>query len=149
MSSDDVAATTSLTLAGAMRVLEAARSAADEIGKGFCIAVTDRAGAAIVTARMDGAPPMSAGIAADKAYSVCGFNGLPTHRWWDVLKDDPALANGITHTQRVVTFGGGVAIRSGRELVGAIGVSGGTSDEDVSLAEAGAAALSSDAPTGA
>jgi len=137
----DVASASHLTLAGARRVLDAALDAANEMGKRFCIVVTDPSGEPIVTARMDGAPRMSAGIAADKAYSVCGFSGMPTERWWDILDRDPALREGITHTPRLVVFGGGVAIRVDGELVGAIGVSGGSSDEDVLIATAGAAAL--------
>lgn len=141
MSGDGIATAACLTLAGARRVLDGALAAASELGTSFCIAVTDPSGEPIVTARMDGAPRMSAGIAADKAFSVCGFNGMPTHRWWDAIKDEPALAEGITHTPRLVVFGGGVAIRSGGELVGAVGVSGGSSEEDVVVAQAGAAVM--------
>ncbi|MFK7917381.1 MAG: heme-binding protein [Ilumatobacter sp.] len=141
MSHDGIATAEHLTLAGATRVLDAALAAAREMGRSFCIAVTDPSGEPIVTVRMDGAPRMSAGIAADKAFSVCGFNGMPTHRWWDAIKDEPALAEGMTHTPRLVVFGGGVGIKSDDALVGAIGVSGGSSAEDLAVAKAGAASM--------
>lgn len=141
MADERLATSAHLTLAGATAVLGAALDAANEMSAQFCIAVTDPHGEPIVTARMDGAPRMSAGIAANKAYSVCGFNGMSTEKWWSAISGDEALANGLVHTPRLVVFGGGVAIRSAGELVGAIGVSGGSSDEDVAVARAGAAAL--------
>ncbi len=90
---------------------------------------------------MDGAPRLTAQIAADKAWTVASFNGLPTHDWWPMIEHDPALVHGITQTPRLVVFGGGVALRVEGRVVGAIGVSGGSSADDRAVAEAGAAAL--------
>ncbi len=90
---------------------------------------------------MDGAPRLSADIARNKAFTVASFNGLPTHVWWPVIADDPALVHGITHTPRLVIFAGGVPVRIDGVLVGAIGVSGGSSDEDRAIAEAAASAV--------
>jgi len=134
-------ATTVLTLDGARRVLDAALAKAAEMNTPFCIAVTDPSGEPIVTARMDGAPRISAGIALNKAYTVAGFGGMATDAWWNAVKDDPALANGITHTPRLIVFGGGVGVFVGRELVGAIGVSGASAEEDAEVARAGATAI--------
>lgn len=138
----DTVPTSSLTLDGARKVLESALARAEEMGKVFCIAVTDPSGEALVTARMDGAPRLSAGIALNKAYTVTAFGGMPTAAWWDAIKDDPAVANGITHTPRLIVFGGGVGVFGDGALVGAIGVSGGSADEDAEVAAAGAAAVS-------
>lgn len=77
----------------------------------------------------------------DKAYTVSAF-GLPTHAWWDVIKDEPALVHGITKTERLIIFGGGVPLVVDGRPVGAVGASGGTADDDRRIAEAGAAALS-------
>ncbi len=137
----ETAETHSLTLTGAQRVLDAALHKAEAMGQRFCIAVTDSAGEAIVTARMDGAPRLSAGIALNKAYTVTGFGGMPSGDWWDLIKDEPALVHGITHTPRLVVFGGGVGIFVDHNLVGAIGVSGGSAQQDTQVAEAGAEAL--------
>ncbi|MEL7156476.1 MAG: heme-binding protein [Actinomycetota bacterium] len=139
--SDDVIDTATLGMGGARKVLDAALAAADTMGVAFCIAVADSAGEPIVTARMDGAPRLSAGIAANKAYTVAGFGGMATAEWWDAIKDDPALVHGLPHTPRLVVFGGGVGVFVAGRLVGAIGVSGGTAEQDAEVAAAGAAAL--------
>jgi uncharacterized protein GlcG (DUF336 family) len=94
-----------------------------------------------MTVRMDGAPRLSASIATNKAWTVASFNGMPTDRWWGAIKDEPELVHGITHTPRLIVFGGGVPLLVDGELVGAIGVSGGSADDDRNVAEAGAAAL--------
>jgi len=137
----DTNPTRSLTLDGARKVLDAALAKAGEMGIAFCIVVTDPSGEPIVSARMDGAPRLSAGIAANKAFTVTGFGGMPSGNWWPMIAEEPALVHGITHTPRLIIFGGGVPIRSEGELVGAIGVSGGSADDDTVVAEAGAAAL--------
>jgi glc operon protein GlcG len=107
-----------------------------------CIAVSDPSGEPIVTVRMDGAPRLSAEIARNKAYTVASFNGLPTHVWWQAIADEPALVHGITHTPRLIVFAGGVPVLVDGALVGAVGVSGGSADQDRAIAEAAAATLS-------
>jgi glc operon protein GlcG len=94
-----------------------------------CIAVTDAAGHLLAMARMDRAPLLCIGIAQDKAYSVATFAGLPTKDWWGVLESDPALMRGIVKTDHLVVFGGGVPLVADGRTIGAIGVSGGTSDQ--------------------
>lgn len=143
----DTVSTSSLTLDGARNVLDAALARAAEMGKAFCIAVTDPSGEPLMTARMDGAPRLSAGIALDKAYTVTGFGGMPTSEWWGAIKDDAPVANGITHTPRLIIFGGGVGVFADGELVGAVGVSGGTADEDADVATTGAAAITPPPPS--
>ena len=137
----DTAAGRSLTLAGARKALDAALAKAEAMDRRFCIAVTDTSGEPVATARMDGAPRLSAGIALNKAFTVAGFGGMPSGNWWNLIKDEPSLVHGITHTPRLIVFGGGVGIFVDGELVGAIGVSGGSADEDTEVAQAGADAL--------
>ncbi|HNM97431.1 MAG TPA: heme-binding protein [Marmoricola sp.] len=131
-----------LTLSGARAVLDAALAHAERIGVPVNVCVSDDAGHQIMAARMDGAALLSATIAADKAYTVAAFLGIPTHQWFDLIKDEPSLREGIVHRNRLVIFGGGVAVIVDGELVGAIGVSGGSAEQDREIAEAGAAALS-------
>ena len=130
-----------LTLAGAQRVLAAGLDAAGEFGVQVCVAVTDRGGHLLAFARMDGAALLSVSIAQDKAYSVAAFDGLPTHDWFDLIKDEPALLHGIVKTERLIVFAGGVPVRAGGSLVGAVGVSGGSADQDRAVAQAAAQAL--------
>lgn len=140
--SELVSSRPTLTLAGARLALDAALAEADRIGVTVCLAVADQAGHPLAFARMDGAPLLSAQLAQDKAWTVAAFVGVPTHDWYGMIADEPALLHGIVKTNRLVVFGGGVPIRVAGELVGAIGVSGGSAEQDRRVAEAGAAALS-------
>lgn len=137
----DTTPTSTITLQGARKALDAALAKAAAMGKVFCITVADPSGEPVASARMDGAPRISAGIAANKAYTVAGFGGMPTDRWWGAIKDEPSLVHGIPHTPRLIVFGGGVPILAGGALVGTIGVSGGSAEDDTEVASAGAAAL--------
>jgi glc operon protein GlcG len=141
MPDTDVVPMNSLSLGAAQRVADAAVAAARSHNVAVCITVSDPSGEPIVTARMDGAPRLSAEIARNKAYTVASFNGLPTHVWWPVIADDPALVHGITHTPRLVIFGGGAPVRFDGALVGAVGVSGGSTEQDRAIAEAAAEAV--------
>jgi uncharacterized protein GlcG (DUF336 family) len=132
---------TTVSLEAAQRVVACALAEAEGSGLAVCVAVAGVAGDLKAFARMDGAPLLSSGIAMDKAYTVAAF-GLPTHAWWDAIKDEPALVHGITQTERLIIFGGGVPLVVGGRQVGAVGASGGSADEDRRVAEAGAAALS-------
>ena len=130
-----------ISLSAAQRVLDAALAAAGELGLAVCVAITDSAGDPVLSARMDHAPRLSATIALDKAWTVSSFGGMATHAWWPAIADDPALVNGITHTPRLVVFGGGVALVVDGAVVGAVGVSGGSAEQDRGIAEAGAAVV--------
>jgi glc operon protein GlcG len=142
MSTKDVALTATLTLGGARRALEGALAHASAIGVAVCIAVSDCAGNLLTFARMDGAPLLSASLAQDKAYTVAAFGGLPTHDWFDLIKDEPPLLHGIVKTDRLIVFGGGVPVRIDGRLAGAIGVSGGSAEQDREVAESGAKTVS-------
>jgi glc operon protein GlcG len=128
----------SVTLAAAQRAIAAALEKAEELAVDVCLAVTDGAGHLLAMARMDRAPLLCVQIAQDKAYSVAAFGGLPTSEWWRMLESEPALLHGIVKTDRLTVFGGGVPLVADGRTVGAIGVSGGSSEQDVRIAEAGA-----------
>jgi glc operon protein GlcG len=130
-----------VTLAAAQRAVAAALAEAERLAVEVCVAATDGAGHLLAFARMDRAPLLSVQMAQDKAYSVASFGGLPTGEWWRLLESEPALLHGIVKTDRLIVFGGGVPLVSGGRTVGGIGVSGGSSEQDVRIAEAGAAAL--------
>lgn len=125
--------------------LEVARCAAETAVKEShkidcitCIAVVDSAGHLLSYDRMDGAPLLSGQLAQDKAYTVA-INGMASHEWWEMIQDKPMLVHGVNQIDRLIIFGGGVAIRHRGELVGAIGVSGqSTMEQDRAIAEAAA-----------
>lgn len=131
-----------LSYAGARAVLDAALAEAAELGVAVNVSVCDVAGHPLAFARMDGAALLSGSIAADKAYTVVAFNGVPTSLWFDMVENEPALREGIVHRDRLVIFGGGEPVLLDGALVGAVGVSGGTAEQDVQVASAGAAAVS-------
>lgn len=131
-----------LTLVGAQRILEGSLAYARSLQVAVCVAVSDRSGELLAFARMDGAAQLSVSIAQDKAYTVAAFGGVPTHQWFELIKDDPPLLHGIVKTERLIVFGGGVPVWSGGQLAGAVGVSGGSAEQDRAIAEAGAGLIS-------
>jgi uncharacterized protein GlcG (DUF336 family) len=131
---------TSITSEAAADVLRGAADKARAMGVPMVIAVVDESGVLKAFDRMDGAPLLSVEIAKDKAYTAAAF-GMPTHAWFDFIKDDPPLLHGIVNTPRLVVFGGGYPIQIAGAVVGAVGVSGGHYSQDMEVAQAGLAAL--------
>ena len=130
----------SITQEASDRLVEAATSKALEIGVSMVISVVDEAGSLKAFRRMDGAPLLSVELATNKAYTAVSF-GIPTHGWFDFIKNDPPLLHGIVHTPRLVLFGGGFPISDQDHVIGGIGVSGGHYDQDMAVAEAALAAF--------
>jgi uncharacterized protein GlcG (DUF336 family) len=130
----------SVDLSMAERAIEAAAAKARDMGLVMSIAVVDEAGDLCAFRRMDGAPRLTIEIATNKAYTSASY-GMPTHAWWNFIKDDPPLLHGITHTPRLVVFGGGYPITEGGRTIGAIGLSGGHYTQDMECARAALAAL--------
>ena len=124
----------------AERAVAAAVAKADELKLRMCIAVADESGDLKAFLRMDGAPKLSIQISQDKAYTATSF-GMPTHQWFEFIKDDPPLLHGITHTPRLVVFGGGFPIVLEGEIVGSIGLSGGHYSQDMECARAALQAI--------
>ncbi len=124
----------------AERAVSAAAKKAAELKLRMCIAVVDESADLKAFARMDGAPKLSIQIAQDKAYTAASF-GMPTHAWFEFIKNDPPLLHGITHTPRLVVFGGGFPIKLQGEIVGAIGLSGGHYTQDMECARAALEAI--------
>jgi len=120
-----------VTLADARRVIAAAEKKAAEIGQPMNIAVADGGGNLVAHVRMDGAWIGSIDISQKKAY---------TSRAFDIATKDLA-----THSQSggqfFGIFAGGIPLKRDGKVVGAIGVSGGSGDQDHAVAEAGAAAF--------
>ena len=130
----------SITAEAAANVIAAARDKAKEMGKPMVIAICDESGILKYFERMDGAPLLSVQIAQDKAYTAVSF-GIPTHKWHDVIKNDPPLADGIVKTERLIVFGGGYPLTVDGVIVGGIGVSGGHYTDDMEVAQAGMTSL--------
>jgi uncharacterized protein GlcG (DUF336 family) len=125
----------------AHRLVEAAVREAERLGVRVNAAVVDSAGHLAAFVRMPGAPLHSIDIAIDKAYTAASF-GLPTGHWHDALRaHSAAVREGIVLRPRFVAFGGGMPAVEGCQLIGGVGVSGGSEAQDEACARAGLDAL--------
>lgn len=133
-----------LTLRESLRVLDAAEAKAAEIGVPMVLAVTDPGGNLKAFRRMDGALLASISIAIDKAYTAVALR-MDTGQVGRLAQPGaPLYGIETTNSGRIVTFGGGLPLRVRGELAGGLGISGGTVEQDVAVAEAGIRILSGD-----
>jgi uncharacterized protein GlcG (DUF336 family) len=134
---------TEITLDDAKAVVAAAEDRAEEMGVPMCIAVMDDGGNLVAFHRMDGALLASIDIAQDKAYTAVSLE-MDTETVWEVSQPGESLYGlGGTNDGRIVTFGGGLPLEVDGTVVGAVGVSGGSAEEDVTVASAGVEAFES------
>ncbi len=133
---------TALTLEQARAVITAAEKKAAEIGQPMNVAVVDEGGNLLAFARMGGAWLGSIDISISKAYTSRAFdiatidlgdNSQPGQQFFGIH-----ASNG----GRIMIFAGGIPLKRGGKVVGAIGVSGGSKQQDQQVAEAGAASFS-------
>lgn len=130
-----------MTLADARRVIAAAEKKAQEIGQPMNIAVADEGGNLVSHVRMDGAWLGSIDISINKAYTARAFDistkDLASHS----QSGGQFFGIHVSNHGRIMIFAGGIPLKKDGKVVGAIGVSGGSGDQDHSVAEAGAAAF--------
>lgn len=131
-----------ITLKIAKKLIEAAEKKATEIKVPMVIAVMDGGAHLVAQHRMDGALLASIEISKQKAYSAIALQG-PTHTFAEAAAPGGSLYGLITTDQcRLVVFGGGFPIKDKEgNIIGSIGVSGGSVDDDMLCAEAGLAAF--------
>ena len=130
-----------ITLEDARRVIAGAEEKAAEIGCPMDIDVVDAGGHLKSHVRMDGAFIGSIYISINKAYTAIAFQ-TETKALNSLTQSGQELFGlSDAHGGRLVIFAGGIPLRRGGEIVGAIGVSTGTVDQDQEVAEAGAAAF--------
>lgn len=130
-----------LTLADAQAAIAAAVRRADEVGQPVNIAVVDAGGNLIAHVRQDGAWIGSIDISINKAWTARAFdietgdlgaNAQPGQQFFGIHS---------TNNGRVTVFAGGLPLHRDGVVVGGIGVSGGSGEQDQTIAEAGAAAV--------
>ena len=122
-----------LTLAKARELGRAALEHAETIDASITVCVVDAGGNILLKARMETAGYLSAEFAEDKAWTAAGI-GMATADLAPIVQPGEPVY-GVTHP-RMVTFGGGIPLTASGKSVGAIGVSGGSVDEDVAIAQA-------------
>jgi uncharacterized protein GlcG (DUF336 family) len=125
-----------ISLDQALDLLGAARKQAAKINVPMVIAVVDAGGNLVAQHRMDGALLVSVDIARNKAYTAVAVK-IPTHELAVAAQPGKSLF-GIHNADggRIVIFGGGFPLFTKDELVGGIGVSGGSVEEDIACAQA-------------
>lgn len=133
-----------ITSEAAHAAVAAAVEAAQHLGVRINVAVADVAGNLVAFLRMPGAFPQSINIAIDKAYTAGGF-GFPTGDWMKVVGDNEGMKLGFSAQPRLIVFGGGLPIHSDGVLIGGIGVSGASEEQDSACARAGLHAIGADA----
>ena len=130
-----------VTLADARRVIAAAEKKAAAIGQPMNIAVVDSGANLVAHVRMDRAWIGSVDISINKAFTARAFDistkDLATHS----QSGGQFFGIHASNHGRIMIFAGGIPLRRNNEVVGAIGVSGGSGEQDQAVAEAGAAAF--------
>lgn len=122
----------------AEQLIEKAREAALNLNIAMCIAVVDESGFLIAFQRMDGGKSLSTSLAQDKAFTAA-ISKRPTSDY-NAIAVPGNLANGIQNAcdGRFQIMAGGIPIKVNDQVIGAIGVSGGTPDQDEKCALAAA-----------
>jgi uncharacterized protein GlcG (DUF336 family) len=131
-----------ITLEKAQSIIAAGIAKAKEIGQPMNIAVVDAGANLTAFTRMDGAWLGSIDIAINKAFTSRAFdittrdlgsNSQPGNQFYGIH---------VSNHARVMIFAGGVPLKANGQVVGAVGVSGGSGEQDQAVADAAAAALS-------
>ena len=131
-----------MSLALARKVIAAAERKAKKIKQPMNIAVVDEGGNLVAHVRMDGAWIGSIDISINKAF---------TSRAFDIATKDLAehsqsggqfFGIHVSNRGRIMIFAGGIPLQQDGKVIGAIGVSGGSGEQDHAVAEAGAAVVS-------
>ncbi len=122
-------------------VIAAAAGKAAQMGVPQNIAIVDAAGHLVAFRRMDGAKFTSIEIALAKAFSAAGARVETKAIAARTLPGEPGFGLQNLHGGRFTTLAGGIPLCVGAEVVGAIGVSSGSTVQDQQVAEAGAAAF--------
>ena len=130
-----------LTLSGASAVRDRAGARASAMSLAIAIVVVDRSGALLLAEVDDGAAPGSMDAALMKARGAARYRSA-THLTREYLKTVPAgLAGHALSLPELCAFQGGVPIRIGEEVIGAIGIAGGSGEEDIAIADEAAKAV--------
>ena len=130
-----------VTLEDARRIIAAAEAKAEEIGQPMNIAVADSGGNLVSHVRMDGSWIGSIDISIKKAFTSSAFDIATKDLAEQSQSGGQFFGIHASNNGRVMIFAGGIPLKRDGKVVGAVGVSGGSGEQDHSVAEAGAAAF--------
>lgn len=123
-----------LSLEDAKEIVSTGEKKAAEMGKDFVFAVVNSEGNLILEEKMDNAILASTDIALKKAYTSAALK-MPTSELADLVKPGGSLY-GLHADSKYVVFGGGYPLEFEGKIIGAVGVSGGTVEEDITIVDA-------------
>ena len=130
-----------MTMEKAQRMIGAGIVKAKEIGQPMNIAVVDAGANLTAFARMDGAWLGSIDIAINKAFTAKAFDLSTLELGRNSQPGDQFFGINVSNHARVMIFAGGIPIKENGEIVGAVGVSGGSGAQDQAVAEAAIASF--------
>jgi uncharacterized protein GlcG (DUF336 family) len=131
-----------MTMEKAQGIIVAGIVKAKEIGQPMNIAVVDAGANLTAFARMDGAWLGSIDIAINKAFTAKAFDISTLELGRNSQPGDQFFGIHASNHTRVMIFAGGIPIKANGQIVGAVGVSGGSGKQDQTVAEAVVAAWS-------
>ena len=130
-----------LSLQDAKRMLAAGEAKADQIGLPYNIAVVDAGGNLVAFSHQDGALIASIDLAIHKAFSARACD-MSTGDLAELAQPGkPLYGIQYSNSGKIVIFGGGLPIRRKGVVIGAVGTSAGTVEQDIAVAEAAAEAF--------
>lgn len=130
-----------MTLTIAKKLISAAEKEAENINVPMVISIVDEAGNFVACHRMDDALLVSVDIAQNKAWTSVALK-MSTENLSKATGDGKELFGiNTTNNGRVVIFGGGIPLIVNDQIVGAVGVSGGSVENDIQVAEAAVKAM--------
>ncbi|WP_372759669.1 heme-binding protein [Litorivivens sp.] len=133
--------TESISSAAALALIDAAVNKANAMGVAVAVAVVDTDGMLKAFHRMDHTPVIAVDAVPAKARAA--LMGLSTEELAEALSNNQANLLSMVTMKDVTLLGGGLPIRSGEKIIGAIGVGGALTEEDVKIGEAALAVLES------
>ncbi|MCI0346505.1 MAG: heme-binding protein [Chloroflexi bacterium] len=130
-----------LTLNAAKALMKAAMAEARRAGVAISVAVVDAGGQLVAFKRMDGADLVTIGLAQDKAWTAL-MNRMPTRDLGPLVQPGAEFYgyDSVAHG-RTIVFAGGMPLERDGVLLGGVGVSGGSVDQDQLIVDAALAAL--------
>ena len=124
-----------MTLKLANALIEKVKAEAARVGVNAVVAVSDKAGRPVAVQCMDDAYIASFDIALNKTYTSASLKMSTAELSRLSQPGQPLYGIQFTNDGKIVIFGGGVPLKSGDTIIGGLGISGGTGEEDHSLAE--------------
>jgi uncharacterized protein GlcG (DUF336 family) len=130
-----------IDLTDARRIIAAAEKKAEEIGQPMNVAVVDEGGNLIAFERMANAWLGSIDIAQKNAWTARAFDITTKDLGANSQSGDQFFGIHASNNGKVMIFAGGIPLKTDGKIVGAIGISGGSGEQDHAVAEAGASVL--------